>query len=90
MSKVFTDAMKVQNQLKELQRKAQQKFLGEKECPECDGAGEVEYEVGVPAYGAPLGGELEVYVGECENCNGNGWIEFDGMDDDNWEDGHGS
>lgn len=73
----------------EAKRKAQQKFLGVKDCPECEGSGEAEYEVGVANYGAWLGGEIETFTGECENCSGSGEVEDDGMDDENWEDGHG-
>jgi ssDNA-binding Zn-finger/Zn-ribbon topoisomerase 1 len=93
MSNALKEAYAINQRLMETleaKRKAQQKFLGQKDCPECEGSGEAEYEVGVPNYGAWLGGELETRIGECENCNGNGWIEDDGMDDENWSDENGS
>jgi len=80
-------------QLTNAKKAAQNTFLQinpTKDCPECEGEGQVEYEVGVPNYGAWYGGELETRVGECENCDGSGQVEDDGMDDDNWRDGHGS
>ena len=45
------------------------------DCPECDGTGIAEYLVGVPDY--VHGGEQEWRECECENCGGNGTIEFD-------------
>ena len=50
------------------------------DCPECGGAGVVEYEVAVPmSFSNPVG-FLDTEVGDCENCHGTGQIEAD------WED----
>ena len=35
-------------------------------CPECDGDGQLEYEVGEADFGAPRGGELSEGAGEIE------------------------
>ena len=56
-------------------------YLGMKTCPECNGEGELEYEVPVADYGAPHGGFLDTEWGPCENCGGTGEIE-DWEDDD--------
>lgn len=52
------------------------------ECPECLGDGTVEAEIGVPDFGAPLGGELKLVIVECENCNGTGEVESEDEDGD--------
>ena len=80
-------------QLKTAKKAAQDIFLhifDYKDCPECEGEGLVEYEVGVPDFSAYFGGEIETRVGECGNCQGSGRVEDDGMNDDNWRDGYGS
>jgi len=80
-------------QLKKAKKAAQDIFLHipeYKDCPECEGEGLAEYEVGVPDFSAYFGGEIETRVGECENCLGSGRVEDDGMNDDNWRDSHGS
>jgi len=53
-----------------------------KECPECFGDGVVEGEIGVPDYGAPLGGELKTVIVECERCCGRGEVEDDEDEDE--------
>ncbi len=52
---------------------------GFKICPECDGAGEAEYEVAVSAPMAWRGGWLEDQLMECQMCHGDGEVE-----DENW------
>lgn len=42
------------------------------ECPDCGGEGRCEYEIAVPDWGAPRGGELQGKIMECETCGGSG------------------
>ena len=56
-------------------------YIGMKTCPECGGAGQVEYEVPVVDY--EHGGYLDTEWGDCENCGGTGEIEdWEDEDDD--------
>ena len=48
-----------------------------KVCPECDGYGECEYEVAVPAPMAWRGGWLEDRLLTCQKCEGHGEVELD-------------
>ncbi len=50
-------------------------------CPECDGDGQLEYEVGEADFGAPRGGELVAKLMTCELCEGAGEIEVE-IDED--------
>lgn len=92
MSNALKDAYAVHSDLLrrlEAMRLAQQKFLGVKDCPECEGEGWQWYEgvkSGVSNYTPYV--DYYDYKGECENCNGSGEIEDDGIDDENWEDTH--
>jgi DnaJ-class molecular chaperone len=54
-------------------------YIGMKTCPECNGSGEIEYEVPVVDY--VNGGYLDTEWGTCENCGGTGEIE-DWQDDE--------
>jgi DnaJ-class molecular chaperone len=50
------------------------------DCPECGGAGVVEYEIAVSmSFSNPIG-FLDTEVGDCENCHGTGQIEADDED----------
>lgn len=46
-------------------------------CPECDGDGQLEYEVAEADWGAPKGGELVGKMMTCELCEGSGEIEVE-------------
>lgn len=54
-------------------------YIGMKTCPECNGSGELEYEVPVVDY--VNGGYLDTEWGPCEFCNGTGEQE-DWQDDE--------
>ena len=54
-------------------------YIGMKTCHECNGSGELEYEVPVVDY--VNGGYLDTEWGTCENCGGTGEIE-DWQDDE--------
>ena len=51
-------------------------------CPDCDGDGQVEYEVGEADWGAPRGGELVGRVMTCELCEGSGELEVEIEEDE--------
>jgi len=46
-----------------------------RDCPECNGTGEAEYEV--PVVDHVHGGFLDTEIRECSNCGGSGEVEFD-------------
>jgi hypothetical protein len=52
-------------------------------CPECGGEGEVEYEVAVPMSNSNPYGDLESKWCECENCCCSGSVL---CDDEDWLD----
>lgn len=47
------------------------------DCPECGGAGEVEYEIEVPMSNSNSFGDYEVRWCECQNCFGSGVVEVE-------------
>ena len=50
------------------------------ECPECDGYGQVEYEVERPHAGGFNEGYLDTEWGECEECQGTGEVRLHCLD----------
>jgi len=55
------------------------------DCPECDGIGEIEYDVPRPHAGGFNCGYIDTELGDCENCNGLGKIEEDSNGEDDEE-----
>lgn len=51
-------------------------------CPQCEGRGEVEYEVAVHASNSNPYGYLSERVDVCDFCGGRGEVEGDAADDD--------
>jgi len=54
-------------------------YPAEIECPECEGEGELEYEVAVVDY--DHGGYLAGKFMDCERCGGNGYLVVDEEDE---------
>jgi DnaJ-class molecular chaperone len=51
-----------------------------RDCPECDGEGQVEYEVPVHASNSNPYGFLDSVWGQCGNCRGSGLVEIEDED----------
>lgn len=53
-----------------------------KDCPECNGRGQREFERVHRASASNPYGDVESYEAECDNCDGSGEIEYDEEDEE--------